>query len=244
MPALPIPLRPEPSPGAAPAVQRRAGTLTGVRALSPALVELVVTLTRPLAHRPGQAVALALAGRPARTVHPTLRLEASTELNELVVHWPRDPLAEALAPGHLARVRGPLADDGYRPGEGRLVLVADGLGVAPVWAIARAACCTEPGRALVVVVAAPGAAEPSLRPALDWLAGAGARVVTACGGPATAHLPRLGPDDTVHAAGPAAMVAAAARLARAVGATFRASVTSGLEPETATVVPLTTRRRA
>lgn len=223
---------PSPIPSAARAPQRRAGTLTRLVPLAPDLWEATVGLTRPLDHRPGQSVSLSLGEDAPRDLHPTLRLEAATELNELVFHLPAAPGAPPPAAlGTLARVRGPSGEAYHRPGLGRLILVATRGGFAPLWAIARATRCREPERETLILIGARTGPDLYMRESLAWLAGTGAQVVTSCAtapargdrtGPVTAHLPRLGLGDTVHALGHPRLVAAVARLARDMGAECRA----------------------
>lgn len=212
--------------------QRRAGTLTGLVPLAPDLTEAAVTLTRPLDHAPGQSVSLTLGAGAPMMLHPTLRLEAATELNELVVHLHHRPgETPAAALGDLARVRGPFGEAHHRRGVGRLILVASRGGFAPLWAIARATRCQEPWRETLVLLGSRRGADLYMRGSLAWLTGTGAHVVTACSaapeagdrtGGITAHLPRLYPEDTVHAFGHPALVAAVTRLAHDAGATLHA----------------------
>lgn len=217
-----------------PAPERRAGTVTTVAVLSPGVIEVVLTLSRRLEHRPGQHVRVALGRLPARDLVPTLRVDGTCELNEIVLHLDRGGrTAAALADGlvgvgDVARVQGPFGEAHHRPGPGRLVVAAHGTGFAQAWAIARAARCLEPERPLAFVLGAGRVADLYGAPALDWLAGTGARGLVLCAerggggrvrpGSVAAHLPRLGGGDVVHAAGPQGPVAAIAALARAAGA--------------------------
>jgi naphthalene 1,2-dioxygenase ferredoxin reductase component len=219
-----------------PAVTSRSGTVTALAALSPEIVEVVVTLTRPLTYLPGQYVKLWFAGAPARDYSPTLRVDGRAELNELVFHIRRCPdgvvsshLGTRIGVGHGVRVRGPFGHAFFRKSEGRLVLVATGTGWAPIWAIARAARYHQPAREMIVVVGARDAANLYMQPSLDWLAQTGVGQITmtasrtgaggqvAAGRP-TAHLPPLAPTDTVFVAGREDMVAAVQDLAEAAGA--------------------------
>jgi CDP-4-dehydro-6-deoxyglucose reductase, E3 len=217
---------------------RRAGTVTAVTALSPGVIEVVLTLTRRLEHRPGQSVRVALGRLPARDFVPTLRVDGTCELNEIVLHLDRaGRTAAALADGSvgagdLARVQGPFGEAHYRPGPGRLVVAVHGTGFAQGWAIARAARCIEPERPLAFVFGARNAVDLYGVTALDWLAGTGAQRVVACAesggargaagrvlaGGLAAHLPPLSADDVVHVAGPPGPVAAVAAAARTAGA--------------------------
>lgn len=247
-PDSPSPTRPAP-----PVPQRRAGTLTRLVPLASDLVEATVTLTRPLEHRPGQSVSLVLGDDAPRTLHPTLRLEAATELNELVFHLALRPGDPPPSLGTLARVRGPSGEAYHRPGLGRLILIATRGGFAPLWAIARATRYREPEREALILIGARTGADLYMRGPLAWLAGTGAYVVTSCAsapapgdrtGPVTAHLPRLGIGDTIHALGHPDLVAAVARLARDSGAELRAEAMDGTPRAQApcTVIALDPRR--
>jgi CDP-4-dehydro-6-deoxyglucose reductase len=185
-------------------------------------------------------VEVAFAGLPARPYCPTQRIDGNTELNELVFHLRRDrgalgpALGEAVHPGHAVRIKGPAGGTPYRPGPGRLILVAAETGFAPIWAIARAARHIETGREMVMVAGAADAEDLYMRPALDWLRGTGVQQITLAAsrdrrgqadvrhGPVTAHLPTLRGSDTVHVAGPPDIVRAVERLCDSVGATCAA----------------------
>ncbi|WP_375465163.1 ferredoxin--NAD(+) reductase [uncultured Methylobacterium sp.] len=232
LPAAPVLLTQPDEP--APAVATRTGTVTEVTALAPHVVEVVVTLTRRLELEPGAQVALALDGVGLRTVSPTLRVDGSAELNELVFHLPRDDdgwsLADALPLDAEVKLRGPVGRSQYRPGGGRLVLVAAGCGFGPVWSIARAARYIESERDICLIVGARDPLDLYMRACLDWLraTGVGRLVLTADRsrqrppdvrpGPLTAHLPSLRATDVVHVAGDSSTVGAVQVLAASVGA--------------------------
>lgn len=231
---------PAPSPLAVLRAAKRGGTVLSVTPLSESVCEVVVTVSRPLDLRPGQAVEATFAGFPTRPLCPTQRLDGATELNELVFHLRRDgralgpALGEAIGPDHGVRVKGPIGPAPYRPGGGRLVLVSAETGFAPIWAIARAARYLESQREMVVVAGARDAADLYMRPALAWLAGTGVAqiaLVAECGrpcaadvrpGPITAHLPPLRSSDCLIAAGTPDVVRAVERLAARAGASCAA----------------------
>ncbi|ACL55182.1 2Fe-2S iron-sulfur cluster-binding protein [Methylobacterium nodulans] len=222
---------------AVPAVVKRKGTVTGLVALSPEIVEVTVALGKGLGHRPGQYVACSFAGFPARDYSPTLRSDGSGELNELIFHIRRIPdgivsseLGRRIRVGHEVRVRGPFGSAFHRLGSGRLVLIGAGTGWAPIWSIARAARFREPDREMVVIAGARDPHNLHMGEALDWLSrsGVGQVVATASGGEPkpgqlagrpTAHLPHLRESDVVHVAGSPALVAAIRLLAASVNAT-------------------------
>lgn len=215
---------------------RRSGTLTQIQALGPQVIEVVVTLTRRLAFEPGHQVVVGFAGFEPLTLSPTLRVDGSAELNELVFHLRRDQgalaagLGEAIPLGHPVKVKGPVGRGHYRPGGGRLVLVASETGFAPIWAIARAARYIEPAREIALVVGARDPLDLYMRPAIEWLRATGiGRIVLVADrsrqrppdvrpGPLSAHLPALRATDVVHTAGDAATVGAVEVLAASVGA--------------------------
>ncbi|GJD50261.1 Naphthalene 1,2-dioxygenase/salicylate 5-hydroxylase systems, ferredoxin--NAD(P)(+), reductase component [Methylobacterium crusticola] len=223
-----------------PPVTRSAGLVQAVAPLSESIVEVTVALARRAAWLPGQYVKVQFGGFPARDYSPSLRADGSGELNELIFHVRRYPdgqvssqLGVGIRPGHPVRIRGPFGSAYHRPGTGRLVLVAGGVGWAPIWAIARAASLREPARPLHVVAGARVAEDLYMREACDWLSRRGARVTLTCSGLAadgpetragrpTLHVPLLNPTDTVVAAGAPGMVAAVELLCATRGATCHA----------------------
>ncbi|WP_336486109.1 ferredoxin--NAD(+) reductase [Methylobacterium nigriterrae] len=217
---------------------KRTGTVTGLAQLGPRVTEFVVTVTRRLPLEPGHQVVLSVAGAPPLTLGPTLRVDGSAELNELVFHLAPESdvpglaaeFCEAIRLGAPVKVKGPVGRAHYRPGGGRLVLVSAGTGFAPIWSIARAARYIEPAREMVVLVGARDPLDLYMRPALDWLRATGIGRVTLVAdrsrqrppdvrpGPLTAHLPPLRATDVVHVAGCASTVGAVEVLAAAAGA--------------------------
>lgn len=216
----------------------RSGTVTQVGALGPHVVEFVITLTRRLAYEPGHQVVVTVAGFAPVTLSPTLRIDGAAELNELVFHLRRDPdhpsiataLGTAIPLGAAVKVKGPVGRGHYRPGGGRLVLVAAETGFAPIWAIARAARYVEPAREIVLLVGARDPLDLYMRPSLDWLRATGVSRIVLVGdrsrqrppdvrpGPLSAHIPSLHTTDVVHVAGDASTVGAVEVLAAAAGA--------------------------
>lgn len=229
-PPLTLPTRP-----AAP--QKRTGTVTEIGSLGPHTIQVVVTITRRLALEPGHQVVATFEGFEPVTVSPTLRVDGSAELNELVFHLRLDrdgggighAFGEAIALDHPVKIKGPVGRSFYRPGTARLVLVAAETGFAPIWAIARAARYIDPAREVTLMVGASDPLDLYMRPALDWLRATGVtRIVTVSDrtrqrppevrpGPLTAHLPPLRSTDVVHVAGDASTVGAVEVLAAATG---------------------------
>jgi len=213
------------------AALRRTGQVSEVSALGPHLTQVVVTLTKRLAFEPGHQVSVIPEGLPPVSLAPSLRLDGGAELNELVFHLPAEhAFAEGVAVGHAIKVKGPMGRGFYRPGGGRLVLVAGETGFAGIWAIARAARYVEPARELHLLIGARDPLDLYMRPALDWLRATGvARIVMVADrtrqrppdvrpGPLTAHVPQLRSTDVVHVSGCASTVGAVEVLAAHTGA--------------------------
>ncbi|MET3482106.1 2Fe-2S iron-sulfur cluster-binding protein [Methylobacterium sp. 1973] len=219
-----------------PDVVRRAGIVDSVVELTAEIVEVTVALRKRLIYLPGQYLRVSFAGLPARDYSPTLRVDGSGELNELIFQIRRQPdgvvspqLGGRIGPGTAVKVEGPFGAAFHRLGRGRLVVVSSGVGFAPAWAVARASRLREPERDLLVVAGTREAQNLYMRPALEWLRDRGAATILTCSGRnpptdaragrPTLHLPRLTRDDTVLAAGAPEMVAAVQFLAAATGAT-------------------------
>jgi NAD(P)H-flavin reductase/ferredoxin len=219
---------------------KRSGTVTSIESISPDILEVAVTLSKPLTHLPGQYVKVSFAGFPSRDYSPTLRVDGTCELNELIFHIRACPdgavssqLGRGIGLGHRVRVRGPFGSAFFRKAEGRIVLVATGTGWAPIWSVARAARYHQPNREMIVVVGTRNADNLYMQPSLDWLRETGVQQITmTCtdsrakapiqAGRPTVHLPRLQATDTVYAAGAPEMVAAVEFLAGIGGAACHA----------------------
>ena len=220
------------------AAQKRTGTVTEISPLGPHTVQVVVTITRRLALEPGHQVVATFEGFKPVTLSPTLRVDGSAELNELVFHLRLEhdgtglghAFGESIDLDHPVKLKGPVGRGFYRPGSGRLVLVAAETGFAPIWSIARAARYIDPAREMTLMVGARDPLDLYMRPALDWLRATGVtRIVVVSDrmrqrppevrpGPLTAHLPSLRSTDVVHVAGDASTVGAVEVLAAATGA--------------------------
>lgn len=212
----------------------RKGTVTGIRRLSPGIVEVVATLTRRPTFEPGHQALVTFGGLPAMTLCPTLGVDGAAEINQAVFHLSRDPdgggPADAIALDQPVRLKGPVGRGQYRPGGGRLVLVAAGSGFGAIWSIAHAARYVEPAREVALAVGARDALDLYMRESLDWLRRTGVgRIVLVAErgrqrppdvrpGPLTAHLPALRATDVVHVAGDVSTVGAVQVLAASVGA--------------------------
>jgi 3-phenylpropionate/trans-cinnamate dioxygenase ferredoxin reductase subunit len=223
-----------------PLAAKRSGTVTGIARISPDIVEVVVTLSKPLTHLPGQYVKLSFAGFPSRDYSPTFRVDGTCELNELIFHIRAcadgvvsSQLGRRIGVGHRVRVRGPFGNAFYRKAEGRIVLVATGTGWAPIWSIARAARYHQPEREMIVVVGARDPHNLYMHESLEWLRQTGVQQITmTCTGSRadrsvqfgrpTVHMPRLQDTDTVFVAGTPEMVSAIEFLAGVAGAACHA----------------------
>jgi len=212
------------------------GILADLRDLSAGVVEIVIRTNQPIPYLPGQYMAVEFAGHPARMLAPTLTLDGLRELDQLVFHMRRhrdgavsSALGQAIKPGRKVTLRGPYGHAFLRKGEGRLVLVSSTTGFAPLWSIAIAARLGQPHRPLHVIASARDPRDLYMRPALEWLAKHGVEDITLAAsaaapmpparhGRALAFLPRLGPADTIHAFGAAAMVDQLRQIAAQTGA--------------------------
>ena len=220
---------------ALPPPTKRAGVITEIRSLSPDVVEMVMATTAPLEFRPGQYVRLKLSGFPAREYSPTCRLDGSSKSTELVFHIRRLPdgivsreLGSTVKPGYPAHVQGPFGQAYLRDGKGPLVLIAGGVGWAPIWSLARSARLIQPRRELFIIVGGRDVDNLYMRPSLDWLIDDGVREIIATAeagasrpirpGLPTHYLPLFGMEDTVYVAGPAGLVDAVKNKARSASA--------------------------
>lgn len=212
------------------------GTLEAVRDLSAGIVEIVIRASQPIAYLPGQYMAVEFAGYPARMLAPTLTLDGLRELDQIIFHMRRHPagivsaaIGPAIRAGRKVTLRGPYGHAFLRRGEGRLVLVSSGTGFAPLWSIAIAARLGQPHRPLHVIASARDPRDLYMRGALDWLtkhgveditlaASAAAPLPPARHGRAVNFLPRLGPQDTVHAFGDPGLVDQLRQIAAQTGA--------------------------
>jgi ferredoxin-NAD(P)+ reductase (naphthalene dioxygenase ferredoxin-specific) len=223
-----------------PIAAKRSGTVTAMTRISPDIFEVVLTLSKRLTYLPGQYVKVSFAGFPSRDYSPTLRVDGTGELNELVFHIRAcadgavsSHFGRRIGVGHRVQVRGPFGNAFFRKAEGRIVLVATGTGWAPIWAVARAARHHQPEREMVVVVGARDARNLYMQTSLEWLRQTGVEQITmTCTGSRadhplqfgrpTVHLPRLLPSDAVFVAGAPEMVSAVEFLAGLAGATCHA----------------------
>jgi len=215
-----------------PPVRKVTGRVRGVRDLSSDTLEVVVATDSDLPFRPGQYVSLKFAGYPARDYSPTLSLETHSQ-RELTFHIARYPggavsshIGRAINVGHKVHVQGPFGSAFFRPGAGRLILVAGGTGFAPLWPIAVTARRDNPDRTIVLIWGARRYSAIYMRDVIERLSSSGIEtIVTATNesdasirsGRPTDHLPVLRPDDTIHVAGPHSLVENVSSLANLSG---------------------------
>jgi NAD(P)H-flavin reductase/ferredoxin len=206
-----------------PEVAKRSGAVTAMTALSPDIVEVVVTLASPIEMHAGQYLSVKFSGFPARDLSPTVRHDGTSDPRELIFHIRRYPgglvstqIGATIRPGHRVQVKGPFGSAFLRDGDGPLILIAGGTGWAPIWAVAAAARREQRHRELVVIAGARDAEGLYMRRSLEWLIDDGVRDVIATAeidatdpvrrGRPTHYLPSLGPEDTVYVAGPPPLV--------------------------------------
>ena len=206
------------------------------------VVELTIALRTQLHILPGQFCRFTFRGYPARLFSPTAPLtghppDGRIRLNVKRVNGGRvsPDLGTAIQRGHHVTVEGPYGHAFLRTAEtSRLVLAASGTGFAPIWAVGHAALCENPHRSVVIIAGARELKQLYMAPALEFAsrfpnveiiltvenqqaAYPGVRT----GRPAD-HIPPLGPDNIVYAAGAPRSVDAIGQLASAAGAKFYA----------------------
>jgi NAD(P)H-flavin reductase/ferredoxin len=217
-----------------PAAETVSTRVAAVVDLSPDICEVVLAAAKPLPILPGQYCRFRFQGFAPRCYSPTVRLAGAHEPNVIRLHVRRvrgghvsSALGQTIQPGHRVKVTGPFGSAYLRPATpGRLVLIANGTGFAPIWSIAFAALCEMPDRPMVVIVAARDRRSLYMAPALLRLATfpkvrvvpilsrhEGQESLFPVGNPID-FVPQLQSTDAVYAAGSPAMVAAVETLAR------------------------------
>jgi NAD(P)H-flavin reductase/ferredoxin len=214
-----------------PIPEKRSGTVLEMSLLSPEVVEIIVKTDRALDYRPGQYVRVKFAGYPAREYSPTIKLDGTSEADQLVFHIRILPdgmvsgaLGTRIRPGHRVHVQGPFGNAFLREGSGPLILVSGGTGWAPIWSVAHAARQTQRGRPLFVVAGSRDTDNSYMQPALNWLMDDGVPDVIATAefgavppmrdGRPSNYLPAVGARDTIYVAGPLGLVDAVKQKAR------------------------------
>jgi 3-phenylpropionate/trans-cinnamate dioxygenase ferredoxin reductase subunit len=220
-----------------PEIESLSGRVTELIRLAPDVVEVCITLSRPLHYLPGQYCKVRFYGFPPRCFSPTAALDGKAhDPTTLRFHIRQVPngcvsmaLGEAIRVDHRVRLSGPFGSAFLRSDPARLVLVAGGTGFAPMWAVAHAALVQAPDRELVFVAGSATLQGLYMGPALCWLARhpnvvaipvveepQSVSPVIRQGRP-TDHLPALSSRDVVYTAGAPPMVKAVARLAASAG---------------------------
>jgi len=215
---------------------KRTGEISSIKPLSDEILEICVTLSRPLDYLPGQYLSVQFRGFPARDYSPTAFMNGDLDSSVLVFHIKRyrdgvvsSQFGNLIGLGHRARIRGPFGNAFLRPPteNGMLVLVSAGTGWAPIWSLARSACIDHGTRDIAIIAGARDGANLYMAPALHWLRDYGVKdIITTCStnrqtddlpGRPRHYLPTLGMDDTVYAAGGPGAVAEVENKARAAG---------------------------
>lgn len=204
------------------------------------VMEVGITLSRPLDFYPGQYCRFKFRGFPERSFSPTWPVNLEEPAGDLTLHVKRvrgglvsNALGEAIQVGHRVTVEGPFGAAFYRSASGRrLVLVAGGTGFAPILSIAMAALADDPMREIELIAGARKTDQlymavglvnlrryPNLRFTMVAQEVPEHLTVVRQGGPAD-FLPDLLDTDVVYAAGAPAMIKQVAAAAALAGAEF------------------------
>ncbi|PPQ37209.1 FAD-binding oxidoreductase [Rhodoblastus acidophilus] len=214
------------------------GRVHAIRNLAADMVKVVISTDEQLEILPGQHVQVCISGFPSRVYSPTVPLKEPVDNRKICFHVRRvangrvsSALGAAIGPGRKASISRPEGSAFLRPGlSNRLVLVSSGAGFASVWSIAHAALRENAEREIVVIAEAKHRGDLYLANALVRLAACpNVRVhpvIRAADKPQSAFwinnplvfMPRLSPDDIVHAFGAPLLVEGVASVARTAGA--------------------------
>ena len=223
-----------------PPVVSVSGRIADVIEVAHDIVEVAIAPDGPVGALPGQYCRFRFRGYPARPFSPTAPLVAIGEDGHVRLNIKRvrdgrvtPHLGRSIKAGHAVQIEGPFGHAFLRPGRTeRLVLVGSGTGFAPIWAVAAAALRENQQRRMVLIGASRTLASFYMAPPLvlasrypsvavvatvDELSHAAHGILP---GKPTDHVPPLGPDDIVYAAGSPRMVDALGDKAVAAGATF------------------------
>jgi 3-phenylpropionate/trans-cinnamate dioxygenase ferredoxin reductase subunit len=221
-----------------PPVETYSGRVRAIEELAGNVVEVSISLSRPLPYLPGQYCQFRFAGFPARCYSPTVPLDGPVDRDGIRLQIRRVPngrlstaLGSEIRPGHKVKLLGPYGSAYLRPGRSnRLVLVAGGTGFAPIWSIAHAALCEMPDREIFVIAGANERNSLYMARALIRLVSFPkvqvAAVIRTADRPNSAFhvgnpldfMPELTADDVIYAAGAPGMVEGVGAMARAAGA--------------------------
>jgi NAD(P)H-flavin reductase/ferredoxin len=223
-----------------PHVTEISGSVVDVVDIAPNVLEVCVEAPSALSYLPGQYLSVRFCGYPARCYSPTAPLDWPSDPDLIRFHIHQLPsgrvssaLGRNIKSGHRVKLTGPLgAAYLRRKHRGRLILVSNGTGFAPIWAIADAAIREDPRRDLVLIAGAHDLESLYMIPALCRLALfprvviiptvlARQRVTPAvrCGRP-TEYMPALSRDDVIYVAGGPATVRQAVHIAQTGGAAY------------------------
>jgi NAD(P)H-flavin reductase/ferredoxin len=222
------------------ATSKLQGRVAAIAPLCEGMSEIVIELPRRFPVRAGQYVYATFSGLPARAYCPTSSLDprlVDGRIRFQVAHHPGGLLSEAfgkkIQPGHRVTIEGPHGQAYLRRGEtDRLILVSEGTGFAPMWAIADAALRERPDRSILMITGVCSIEQVYMAPALDMMAACpNVRIlmtterrqsmtpIVLAGRPVD-YLPPMLSRDIVFAAGSTALVAAVEKTAAVSGARF------------------------
>jgi NAD(P)H-flavin reductase/ferredoxin len=223
---------------ALPEVQTVAGQVSAIKKRAPDVVEIYIEPQQPIMYLPGQYLRVQFRGYPMRCYRPTASMDdfAEREFLHLQVRRIRRgrvsaAIGRGIREGHRVKIQGPFGSAFLRPASvNRLVLVASGIGFAPIWSIAVAAIQEHQRRHVVMVVGARTIDSLYMINALCVLARypnvtiipvveTPQNITTIIRtGSVADHIPELSAEDTIHACGPPRLVEAVSRMAAAAGA--------------------------
>jgi len=214
------------------------GVLSSLRALSPEVMEVGIRTVRALPYHAGQYAQVRFSGYPSRPFSITHPLSGNPNNRSVWFHVRRmkggrvtKSLGKRIRPGHRVKLTGPYGSAHFRPcQDSRLILVATNTGFAPIWSIAVAALRENPERRMMIIAGGRSVESLYMGPALARLASfPNVVVVPVCSTPQTASqvvqlgrptdfLPRLFPNDVLHACGAPGMVDSIKSIAARIGA--------------------------
>ena len=223
-----------------PPVDSVRATLTRLVDLTPDVVELTLTPSKPMTILPGQYCRFSFNGFPPRFFSPTAALDGRAAGGQIRLQIKRvrqgrvsTNLGEKIKKGHQLLIEGPFGHGFLRPGlSKRLVLVAGGTGFAPIWAVVDAALRENPSRKIVIVAGVRKLASFYMGPALNLVSQLPNVEIVALAeehqtrfhgvgfGAPLDFVPVILADDIVYAAGAPTMVDAVGARAEAAGALF------------------------
>jgi NAD(P)H-flavin reductase/ferredoxin len=218
-----------------PKIQTASGEVSAIKKRARDVVEISIAPVRPVTYLPGQYLRVQFRGYPTRCYNPTASMKDLTERDFLHFQIQRirggrvsTAIGGRIGEGHQVRIQGPYGLAFLRPASmKRLVLVASGAGFAPVWSIAVAAIKEHQRRQIVMVVGARTVESMYMINALCMLARyPNVTIIPVAATPqnlspmirigsVTDHIPKLSPEDTVHACGPPRLVEAVSKMAAA-----------------------------